>query len=304
MNSQRRTLIFTNGYKISINLYHSLILISLIILTSCLPRAETVAHNDTPQRIVSLVPAVTEILFAIGAGDKVVGVTRYCDYPPEALNRTSAGGFAGATVSIEQIQLLQPDLVMLSVDMHERIVALLDSLNIPSFAVEPRNFSQVFETIEVLGSLTGFESGAEKVISEMKLKLERVEERIRGLEPVSVFWLLWQDPLMSAGANTFISEAVSLAGGRNIFADVNELWPLVSPEQVLVRRPDWIIAGNDLEGFVSFSGSFWQAVPAVREGRIAFVNADIFYRYGPRLADGVEAIAEILHGSARTADCP
>ena len=301
----------------------------MILLCSCMPRsdasktplaAETpytftdalgrrYAQEEIPRRIVSLGPAITEILFAIGAGDRVVGVTQYCDYPPEAKTRTIVGGFSGATVSMEQIRVLEPDLVILSADMHSRIVSLLDGLGISSFAVEPRSFSQIYETISLIGEITGCGPGAEQVIAEMKGKIARAGERIQGRERPGVFWVLGEDPLMTVGAETFVSEAITLGGGRNIFADIREQWPLVSPEQVLLRKPDWILMGNDMaesagaaapgtgtamSGVGLLKGSFWQSIPAVREGRVAVLNGDILYRYGPRIADAVVDIAEIL----------
>jgi len=253
---------------------------------------------------VSLSPAITEILFVIGAGESVVGVTQYCDYPPEARERVSVGGFSGATVSVEQIRALESDLVILSADMHARIVTLLDDLGIPSFAVEPRNFSEVYSVIALMGELCGAESGAEAAIMEMKEKIAGVEQGLRGLKRPEVFWVLSEEPLMTAGGGTFISEAISLAGGKNIFAELREQWPLVSPEQILVRRPDWVLMGSDMtvttaasEAGPIFSSPLWQTFSAVREGRLALVYADLLNRYGPRRAVEVVLIAEILHGS-------
>ena len=260
-----------------------------------------------PRHIVSLNPSATEILFAIGAGDKVVGVTKYCDYPPEARSRTSVGGFSGATVSVEQIRALEPDLVILSADMHARIVSLLDGLDISSFAVEPRDFSQVYETIAIMGEITGCVPGARKVIADMKEKIARVENQVRSHQRPAVFWILSREPLMSAGGGTFVSEAITLAGGNNIFDDAQEQWPLVSPEQVLLRKPDWVLLGNDMAGSGAPSASgmdasgllqgspLLQNLGAVKQGRVAVVNGDFVYRYGPRLADGVVLLAKILH---------
>ena len=259
------------------------------------------ALSGEPRRIVSLSPAVTEILFAIGAGDQVAGVTQYCDYPPAARTRTSVGGFSGATVSVEQILALGPDLVILSADMHARIVSLLDNLKIPSFAVEPRNLSQVYGVIALLGEITGCGPGAGEVVAEMKRKIAAVEERLQGRDRPGVFWVLSDEPLMTAGPETFVSEAIALAGGRNIFADVREQWPLASPEQIFLRKPEWVLLGDDMLDAPALLGkAFWQNIPAVREGRTAIVSADLFYRYGPRLADGVELIAGILHASAQS----
>jgi len=243
---------------------------------------------------VSLSPAITEILFAIGAGDRVVGVTQYCDFPPEAQTRTKVGGFSGATVSVEQIRYLNPDLVILSGDMHARIVSLLNELNIPSLVVEPRNFSQVYSTIARMGEITGYASGAEKVIAEMKEKIVLVEKRVNGREKPSVFWILNDEPIMSAGSDTFISEAIKLGGGKNIFDDLSGQWPMVSMEQVLLRKPDWFFFGSDLNPAV-ITSSRWQIIPALREGRFVIMEADKLYRYGPRLADAVKIISDILH---------
>jgi iron complex transport system substrate-binding protein len=247
---------------------------------------------------VSLSPSVTEILFAIGAGGRIAGVTSYCDYPPEAALLPKIGGFSGATVSVERIAALRPDLVILSGDMHDRIIPLLDRLSIRNFAVEPRNFSEVYQTIETLGTLTGNGEKAREVTAAMRAKISRAREWQGDGEPPGVFWELFDDPLMTAGGNTFISEAISLGGGRNIFADRPESWPTVSTEEVLRRQPAWIIAGDD-HGKALDPGALsrrpgWQGIPAVKDGRIATVNADSLYRYGPRLADAVLAIAEIL----------
>lgn len=284
----------------------------LVLLVSCAPGQQPPPEPGTfidalgrsftleehPRRVVSLTPAITEILFAIGAGDRVVGVTRYCDYPPEARSRAPVGGFSGITVSVEQIRALNPDLVILSADMHARIVLLLDNLGIPSFAVEPRTFSEVFAVIALLGELCAVASNAENVISEMKARIASVEERARDRPRPAVFWVLSEEPLMTAGGETFISEAITLAGGRNIFADLREQWPLVSPEQLLVRRPDWVLAGSDMAGTgddLVLRNPLWQNFSAIREGRFAFVDGDLLYRYGPRLADAVAMISEIIH---------
>ena len=172
---------------------------------------------------------------------------------------------------------------------------LLDALSIPSFAVEPGNISEVYDTIAILGELCGCVDGASQVIAEMRKKISGVEERVQGREIPLVFWLLGEDPLMTAGPETFVSKIITLGGGKNIFDDVQERWPLVSPEQILLRKPEWILFGDDM-GEVTLSGkAFWQLIPAVTEGRVVSVNGDILYRYGPRLADAVELVAKILH---------
>ena len=246
---------------------------------------------------MSLAPAVTEILFAIGSVDQVVGVTAWCDYPPEALTRTKVGGFSGIQVSIEQIAALTPDLVILSAAMHRRVADLLEGLSIPSFAVEPRNFDDLYGTVAILGRLTGHEEGAAETVRTMKDKIALTAERTAAPRPL-VYWELSGDPLISVGGGSFLNEVISLGGGTNIFGELDQDWPPVSAEQVLVRRPGWIFTGDDHgAGASSFARRpGWEDIPAVKERRIVVVDAGLFYRYGPRLADGVLEIARILQG--------
>ncbi|MDR2607040.1 MAG: ABC transporter substrate-binding protein [Treponema sp.] len=251
-------------------------------------------------RIISLVPAVTEILFAVGAGDRVAAVTEYCNYPPEALEKPKAGGFSGASVSIETVTALKPDLVLLSGDMHARIRGMLEELSIPCFAVEPRNFEETYAAIETIGRLSGCVEGAEKVIEEMKSKIALAAEKIPDGKKPKVYWELSADPMMSTGGGTFINEAIEKAGGVNIFGDLAQSWPQISSEAVLDRQPDWILTGEDpymktdISVFASRPG--WNSIPAVRNGCIATVNSDSLYRYGPRLADAVLDISSLLFG--------
>jgi iron complex transport system substrate-binding protein len=249
-------------------------------------------------RIVSLTPAVTETLFAIGAGDQVVGVTEFCNYPQAASRKTKVGGFSGATISIEQIVALKPDLVILSAVMHAKVIPLLDQVKIPCFAVEPVSFADVYRDIQTLGALTGHEKESRTVVATMQKRIAAVQEIPATKGAPRVFWELWDDPLMTAGGPTFISEAITLAGGTNVFADLTEQWPQVSFEELLIRKPDWILSGTDhrdrmkLEDILKRPG--WTNVPAVKNGKIATIESDLIYRGGPRLADAVEALAKIL----------
>jgi iron complex transport system substrate-binding protein len=254
---------------------------------------------EKPQRVVSLSPGVTEILFALGAGELVVGVTQYCDYPPEAQTRTKVGGFSGAQISVEQIASLTPDLVILSEDMHFRIRAMLNDLGIKTLAVEPRNFDEVYAVIDEIGRICGHEEEAAALAGAMREKIRRAGERVAGRERPPVYWELSPEPLFSVGGRTFISEAIRLGGGRNIFEDLAQDYPEVSVEQILLRRPQWILTGDDqamaADPAVFSRRTGWADIPAVREGRIRRLNADRLYRYGPRLADAVLEIAGVLH---------
>jgi iron complex transport system substrate-binding protein len=200
---------------------------------------------------------------------------------------------------VEGIAVLKPDLVILSRDMHFRIRTMLEDLGINTLAVEPRNFDEVYQLIDELGKICGGGARAAELIGEMKEKIHRAGEQAAGREAPPVYWELSPEPLMSVGGRTFISEAIRLGGGRNIFEDLAQDYPEVSAEQILLRRPRWILTGDD-QGSAADPAAFgrrpgWADIPAVREGRIRRVNADRLYRYGPRLADAVLEIAGILH---------
>jgi iron complex transport system substrate-binding protein len=265
-------------------------------LTDVLGR--TVTLKSRPRRLISLSPSITEILFAIGAGENIVGVTEFCDYPPEAKEKTTVGGFAGITVNVERLASLKPDLVLLSGGMHQRIIELLDRLNINSFASEPNTFSDVYQVIEDLGRLTGNGEGAEQALRGMREKIDLAGARRGSRERPTVYWELNPDPLMTAGKDTWINDAISMAGGVNIFNDINGQYPQVALEQVILRQPEWILVaemgamGTSVDNFTNRAG--WSRIPAVRRGNIGAVEADSLYRFGPRLADAALAIAVIL----------
>ena len=268
-----------------------------LVLKDALGR--TVMLSGPAERVVSLTPSATEILFAVGAGDRVVGITSYCNYPPESSSKTRVGGFSGKTVSAESIVALKPDLVIISGGMHAKVQVLLEAVGIRTFAIEPLGLEDVYGDIAAIGTLTGEEARALWVVADMKGRIESVVAAVRGRTRPKVFWELWDDPLMSAGGPTFINEAISMAGGDNIFAERREQWPMVSLEQLLARKPDWILSGDDHGDKVNVaalrSRALWASIPAVAAGRIATVESDAVNRGGPRLADAVEAIARILH---------
>jgi iron complex transport system substrate-binding protein len=259
--------------------------------------SEKSGNPGHPERIVSLSPGVTEILYALGAGKELVGITDYCNYPPETSEKTRVGGFSGATVSVETIAALRPDLVIVSGEMHGRIIEILDGLGIRSLAVEPESFSEVYETIRLLGGITGHEENAQALIDGMGEKIEQARSRRRDREVLPVFWELWDNPLLTAGGPTLINEAIDLAGGANIFAGLSQRWPEVSYEEVLRRRPQWILSASDhrLDANLLSERPSWSRIPAVEAGHIASIDADLINRYGPRLADAVLLIAETLY---------
>jgi iron complex transport system substrate-binding protein len=256
-----------------------------VTVTDSLKR--TVVMRARPARIISLSPANTEILFAVGAGDRVVGVTTYCNYPPEAASREKVGGFSAETMSLEKILSLKPDLVVSDGAIHRRLVASLEALGLTVYAKEPVSFDA---------------ADAAAVVGGMKARLSAVQDRLASVPQSArptVFWEVFDEPLMTAGKGTFVTELLTLAGGKNIFGSFPVAWPQVSEEEVIRLNPAVIMGADDhgdkltVEQVKKRPG--WAKIDAVTSGRIYLVNADIVSRAGPRLAEGVEAIARALY---------
>ncbi len=256
-----------------------------------------------PERIVSLAPSNSEILFAVGAGDQVVGVTKYCNYPPEACEgKEIVGGFSAKSLSVEKILSLEPDLVFSAGGIHQPVIEALEQAGVPVVALTASTFDDVYANIELVGRLTGHPEEAAQVVAQMKERVSAVTAAVAAVpqeKRLRVFWETWDEPLMTAGPSTFIGQMIELAGGVNIFSDVTEDYPQISAEEVVKRNPA-VILGSDSHGdkltveqVAQRPG--WDQIDAVREGRIHLINGDIVSRPGPRLAEGLEAIARALY---------
>lgn len=252
--------------------------------------------DKAPQRIVSLAPSNTEILFALGLGDKIVGVTKYCDYPAEARTKEQVGGFSDP--SVEKIVSLKPDLVV-ATGMHEKVVKQLEELKIPVLAVNPKQFDEVYATIELLGKATGTQKKAAEVVAQMKARVEDIAKKVSGKGQPKVFYEVWDEPLMTAGPGTFINDLIVRAGGTNIAADAQKAYPEYSLELLLQRDPEIIIfpsGKNTPEKIMSRPG--WQNITAVKNKRVIMVDGNLVSRPGPRLVDGLELFARAIHPEA------
>ncbi|MGC8782328.1 MAG: ABC transporter substrate-binding protein [Anaerolineae bacterium] len=256
-----------------------------------------------PARIVSLAPSITEVLFAVGAGEQVVGVTKYCNYPPEAAQgREIVGGFSAKSLSVEKIISLKPDLVFAAGATHKPVSEALEAAGVPVFNFEPKDFTGVYANILAAGALTGHTPQAEKVVADMKARVAKVTAITAAIpqeQRVKVFYEVWDEPLMTAGPATFIGQVIELAGGVNIFADVKEQYPTVSAEAVVSRNPQVILGpsshGEGLTAAKIAGRPGWGELAAVKAGRIVIVDGDIISRPGPRLADALEAVARGLY---------
>ena len=246
-------------------------------------------------RIVSLGPSATEIIFAIGAQDQLVARTDLCDYPPEAKNIPSVGGFAGNTLSLESIISYEPDLVYLFAEMHEGFVKPLQDLGIQVYRSNATSIDAVKKEVLDIGKLTGCEKQAKKVVKEMDEKLSRTEKMYKAKAAnsneklPSVYWEVWHSPLMSCSKNSFMGDIIKCAGGKNIFADQEQAYPIINEEAVLIANPDFIFYSGDGMGGGKPSDVF-----KPKCGMYYMGNDDSFVRSTPRCADAVEKLAAIL----------
>ncbi|ASJ04462.1 vitamin B12 transporter [Thermococcus barossii] len=253
-----------------------------------------VTIQSEPRRIVSLAPSITESLFYIGAGSKVVGVTDYDDFPPAVKNITSVGGY-GKYANLEVIASLQPDLILAD-SFSEDILSSLEKIA-PVIIVDPKNITDIYSAIELLGRVTNREEGAKSVVAEMKAKVSYVSSMVAGQPKVRTFFILsYYNGYWTAGAGTFVDDLIKLAGGENVFGDVSG-WGAASEEQIIARNPDVIIispnAGVNPEDLCSGPLS---EVDAVKNGRVYVLSDEnLVVRPGPRIVHGLEEIAEYLH---------
>jgi len=270
-------------------------------LTDTLGRQVTL--KALPQRIVSLAPSNTERLFAVGAWSTVVGVSTADTYPPEVATVPKVGGFVPKSISIETIVSLKPDLVLAAGELQRPAIEALERLGIAVVAIEdPKNFGEVYAAITMVGRLTGHEQQASQVVEAMQTRLVRVQQAIAALpqdKRVTVFYEVYDEPLMTVGPSTIIGQMVEMAGGINVFADLQGRYPQVSSEEVVKRNPGCILGlkGHKLAltAMRIRQRPGWQHITAVQRNCIHLLDDDTVVRPGPRLAEALEAIARALY---------
>ena len=260
-----------------------------------------VTLDAIPQRIVSLAPSNTEILFALGLNDSIVGVTDWCDYPPEALEKDSIGDFYPP--NIEAIVAMEPDLVVAANIHKDEYVPQMESLGLKVIVLDPKTVDEVIDAIAIAGEATGTEDAASQLAEDMQARIDDVQSLVSGLseeEIPRVFYVIWHDPLMTVGNDTLQDEVIQLAGGQNIFDDLSG-YPVVDLETILDRDPQVIIvgSGHDVEQDATFQWVQNEArlrdTEAAREGMIFKIDADLVDRPGPRIVDGIEEMLELIH---------
>ena len=251
-----------------------------------------VAINGTPQRIISLAPSNTEILFALGLGEKVVGVTDYCDYPPEALEKEKVGGYD--IPDIEKIVALTPDLILVAHGTTMDVINTLDGLGLTVFGIKSTDLDDVLNDIRTVGEITDKEVEADALTSEMESRIQAVTDETSELEErPRVFYIVWHDPLWTAGSETFIHELIEKGGGVNICGNITG-YPTISIEEVVARNPEVIITSAWSFEWAQ-NETLLQGTNASQEGRIYQGDDDLVQRPGPRLVEGLEWFAYFIH---------
>jgi len=268
-----------------------LIIISLFLLGA--------APNDG-RRYISLAPSTTEILFALGLDEEIVGVSSFCNYPEKAKTKEQVGTFSQP--NIEKIVFLKPDYIFCTGLEQNTTIQKLNQLKLNTYVADPTNTEELLNTIREIGKLTGRQKQAGELTAKMNCDIDAASSlsgKVAMKKRPKVFLEFWNNPLMTAGKGSFIDELITLAGGVNIAGDLNRSYGYFSPEEVIRRNPDCIIVAymvNDEPAKELSRRPGWDKVSAVKNKRVyADINPDIMLRPGPRFAQGVKELHQRLY---------
>jgi iron complex transport system substrate-binding protein len=266
--------------------------------------------TSIPQRIISLAPSNTQIAFAVGVGNRVVGVTDYDHYPYNftawfaAGNMTSVGGFS--TPNKETIASLNPDLI-LATPVNDPDVVTLRNLGYNVLVLNPNDVNGIFKDISMVGKAVGADQNATTLVNSLTSQINAIEAKIAAanLPKPKVYYEVWTPPLMSAGSTSFINDVISKAGGQNIFENETQQYPTISSETIVQKNPDVIMLPTNMAQTdeAPFYGSVdtvkarpgWSSISAIQSNRVVVVNGDLFAEAGPRVAEQIEAAAKAFY---------
>jgi iron complex transport system substrate-binding protein len=250
------------------------------------------------RRIVSLAPHVTELLYAAGAGDRLIGASNFSDFPAAAAKLPSVGSFAA--LDLERVLSLKPDLVVAWHSGNKPSqLARLREFGIPIYESQPADFSMIADSLEKLSRLAGSESIGNAAAKDFRARWQALQTQYRGRTEVSVFYQIWSQPLMTLNGRHMVSLVLQLCGGRNIFADLPQLAPTVSVEAVLAADPQVILTPGDAKDQPLERWRQFPRLRAVRDGHLYTANADWLNRAGPRVLDAADEVCKRLD-EART----
>ncbi|HEU4368287.1 MAG TPA: cobalamin-binding protein [Methylomirabilota bacterium] len=290
-----------------------LALLAVLIVPLTAGPAETLSVRDMlgrdvtlprpAARIVSLVPSVTEIVFALGAEERLVGRTDFCDHPPAVRAKPSVGGMVNP--NLETLVALKPDLVIATDEGNlEETVRQLRRLRIPTYLVHANRIAETVDLIARVGELTGRQAAVAKLTGEMLRRVAAVRRAVAPFPRPRVLYVLWPEPLIVPGRSSILTELIEVAGGTSITAGDGDAYPRFSLEAAVARAPEVIILADHSTGSSTAGRPMpeqWQrlaSVPAIRAGRLHSADLSVLHRYGPRVPDGLETLARIIHPAA------
>jgi len=249
-------------------------------------------------RIISLAPSVTEMMYFLGLGDRLVGVTQFSSFPREAQSKPKVGIYTN--INIEKVISLDPDLVIGTMDGNRREdVEMLEEVDIPTYVINPRTVGQVLDTLERLGEICGVSDSSKRLVLSLRERVLRVERAVRNRERPLVLLVINVKPLMSVNGTTIHHNLIHLAGGRNMTGDQPITYPKLNMEEVVRKGPDVIIISS-MERRGEFEKAKqewfrWPTVPAVSKGKVYLIDSDLIDRPAPRIVSGLEKMARLLH---------
>ncbi|HEX6279004.1 MAG TPA: cobalamin-binding protein [Pyrinomonadaceae bacterium] len=244
------------------------------------------------ERVLSLAPSLTESIYAVGAGDKLVGVTTYCNYPEEARAKEKVGDTQ--TPNIERIVALKPDIVFVSTASQlEAFMQTLEQQNIAVYVMDAKDVDDAINDLQTLGEILGMTDTADELASALDGRVKEVADRKRQATPPKVFVQISNEPLFTIGRESFVTKLIATAGGESVTKDVPSAYPKLSKETASAMNPEVIILSDSEDN--REPNSVFKNSDAVKNGRVYRINADIISRPGPRLVDALEQIAEFLH---------
>ena len=273
--------------------------------------AAALACGQAPQRIVSTAPSITELLYALGLGDRIVGVDRFSRYPPEVLRKQKIGDYANP--NLEVIASLRPDLVMIPTNP-VKLAERLATLRLKVLEIDQEGIAKLYDSFRIVGQATGTVEQAAKLTSSVQGQLEAIRTRAAPLKRTRMMFVVGRTPnrldgLIVVGQASYLNEIIALAGGENVFRDAVASYPEVSLEEVLARNPDVIVDMGDMADTVGVTEahkrevtSLWErltSVAAVKQHRVYAVASDVYVVPGPRVVEAAKAFFAMLHPEAK-----
>lgn len=250
---------------------------------------------DHPHRLVCLAPSITETVYELGFGANIVGITDYTRYPPEAAAKPSVGGVINP--SLEKLASLRPDLVLAIGDLNSSdLVHSIEKLGIPVFAIDPHGVEGIYRSILSIGKAMNQTERAARLVAELRARAEAVRKRVAGTVRPSVFFLLWADPIITAGHGAFITQLIEMAGGDSITKNVPGEWPRLNLETLLSMQPEYVLVVRDSGVNVKLlkEQPGWQSLQAIAKGRVLLLDDRINFP-SPVALDALQDLAKQLH---------